>query len=278
MNNYQLNNCKIVNIVWTDRGILLGIMYYIIRLYSKLIKKIIIIDNKRYRKFLRIIFPNLRFKKSSRHFDNYFYFNIRTIIKKQDIIIDYLSNYDDTINTEKINLIPWFDMNDPLIIYLYDDKESLDADSYKKFIKDFVKCRRGSYNGYYWDTYMERHILNKYKEFVSHENITWVFNKMNEFLASEYTDTVNYYAKVFYQPVTVSQPSYEPYRRISPQDIEYSKPITPIKPEIPIKPIKKDDIPKQPATKEEPIDNEEKLQELIKIFTNKVNSIYDLME
>ena len=85
------NECKIVNVVWIERGILITIIYYILKKYKILLDKILIIDNKRYCKFLKIIFPELKFKTFKKHSSNNFYFNIRKIIKNQDIIIDYLA-------------------------------------------------------------------------------------------------------------------------------------------------------------------------------------------
>ena len=70
--------------------------------YNVLLKKIIIIENSKYITILKILFPKLKFKKNDMKNNNkYFYFNIRKIIKQQDIIIDYLNNYDNYINTNK---------------------------------------------------------------------------------------------------------------------------------------------------------------------------------
>ena len=48
---------------------------------------------------LKLFFPNLKFRLFKKHKKRNFYFNIRTIIKQQDIIIDYISNYSEIINT-----------------------------------------------------------------------------------------------------------------------------------------------------------------------------------
>ena len=125
MNTYL--NCNTVNIIWTDRGIKLAIMYVIYFYYNKIKHKNIIIFNKNFRNFAKLLFPKLLiFKKVSNTNNNNknFYFNIRYIIKKQDIFIDYIKNYDNTIFTKKINLIPWYDINDPLIIYFYNKKKN----------------------------------------------------------------------------------------------------------------------------------------------------------
>ena len=204
--NNIIPKCNLVNIVWVDRGILLSIIAHIVRHHSKLIKKTIIINNKRYRKFLRVLFPELKFKEYVNDSDNNFYFNIRTIIKKQDVFIDYLSNYEKNIPTANVRLIPWFDMNDPLIIYKYNDKKNVDCIEYKLFIKDFVSCTRANYNGFIWDAYMETRILKKYTKFSGDINIISLLTYLNNYLSSEYTDTVNtitntvLYPQIYYQP------------------------------------------------------------------------------
>lgn len=188
----QTPYCKLINIVWPDRGILLSIIITIIKKYNKLLKKIIVINNKRYRKFLRIIFPELKFSKFIKiHTDN-FYFNIRSIIIKQDIMIDYLTNYDDVIKTSKIYFSPWYDMNDPLIIYEYNENNDCNVEPYKIFIKKFSLCRRGNYyNGYSWDNIIEMNILNKYINQINNNfNIDTILSLLNKHLSSEYTDTV----------------------------------------------------------------------------------------
>ena len=96
-----------INIVWIERGIILRIIEYIINKYELLSKKTIIVEDKRYRMILRNIFPTLVFSKYKEHTDINFYFNIRRIIKNQDVIIDYINNYNSHIFGENIHLIPY---------------------------------------------------------------------------------------------------------------------------------------------------------------------------
>ena len=114
-----MDNCNLVNTIWIDKGIVIILIYYIMKYYNKLKKKIIIIKNYKYINICKILFTKLNFMTYKIHDSNNFYFNIRHIIYNQDIIIDYINNYDNFINTNKINLIPWYDMNDPLITYKY---------------------------------------------------------------------------------------------------------------------------------------------------------------
>ena len=160
--NIENTNCKFVNTVWIEKGIILTLIYYIIKKYEILLKKTIIIDNTKHRILMKILFSELKFSKFISDSNNNFYFNIRTINKKQDIIIDYINNYDDFINTKKIKLVPWYDMNDILIVYEYDSKKKLYIDNIKNFIINFNKCRRNNYNNEIYDKFIENKIINKY--------------------------------------------------------------------------------------------------------------------
>jgi hypothetical protein len=191
------NECKIVNIVWIERGIIITIIYHILKKYKKLVDKIIIIDNKRYCKFLKIIFPELKFKTFKKHSSNNFYFNIRKIIKNQDIIIDYLANYTDNINTNKISLLPWYDMNDPIIVYEYKSDIKIKVKKHKFFINNFSQCKRGDYYNKTWDAFIELLILQKYAKFNNNIHYNYFFNIINTFLKSTYTDTVQK-PKIYY--------------------------------------------------------------------------------
>jgi hypothetical protein len=88
--------------------------------------------------------------------------NIRRILKKQDVIIDYLNNYDDYINTKMIDLVPWYDGDDILTIYIVDKKESLSVNQIKQNLLNFSHCNRGNYFGHVWDMVREKQILVNY--------------------------------------------------------------------------------------------------------------------
>jgi len=200
-------NCRIINIVWIERGILFAIFAYILKNYDKLIDKIIIIDNKNYRTFFSIIFPKLKFNKYKDENSHNFYFNIRRIIKKQDVIIDYISNYKKYINTKKIKLIPWYDLNDPLIIYKYNENKKLKIKKYTIFFKIFSSCRRANYNGTIWDSYIENKIMLSYIKKNPNIKFNFLLNFINTFIRSNYTNTTNNiiqikeYPKIYYQQI-----------------------------------------------------------------------------
>ena len=198
MINQQIlnSNCKLVNTVWIEKGIIITILYYLIKNYDLLLNKIIIIDNVRYRILLKSLFPKFIFSEFTKNNKKNFYFNIRKIIKKQDVIIDYINNYENFINTKKIRLVPWFDMNDILISYIYDPKEKLYIDKYINFIINFNKCRRSNYNNSIYDQVMENKVFYDYliNKNININNINLQeLNKLIEKFINKYTDTINNY-------------------------------------------------------------------------------------
>jgi len=218
-NNINTNiNCKLVNIVWIERGILLTIIYFVLKYYDILKHKVIIVDNTMYCDFLNYIFKNLIFKKFKKHKSYNFYFNIRKIIKKQDIIIDYVHNYDNTIETNKLYLVPWYDMNDVLVAYRYDEYNYVKVNKYKRFINIFSKCRRGNYNNIIWDMFIEFEIYKKYVSFNRHFNVMDIFNNINDVIISNYTNTIE--KKYYYVPVINNVPVYTQQNIINVASIE----------------------------------------------------------
>lgn len=164
MNKIIKYNNKLINIIWPDRGIKLAIIYNILKYYNKIKNKNIIINNKDYRVFAKIMFPELiiiKFKNNIENKNN-FYFNIREIIIKKNIFIDYLYNYtNDNIPTKKLNVIPWFDINDPIIYFRYSKKNFLNFNNECTKIIYFGNINR-YINNKLWDNIIEYNILYKY--------------------------------------------------------------------------------------------------------------------
>ena len=155
------------NINFSNRSIILAIIYNIVNNYDLLINKNIIIEILKYRKIISKLFPNLNISNSINNNYNY-YFNINNIIKNQDVFIYYLNNYNNLINTDKINLMPWYNSNNPLITFIYNKDHEINIKLYKNFINYFNKNKR-SINNNIWDINKEINILNKYN--LIHPNI-----------------------------------------------------------------------------------------------------------
>lgn len=171
-------NYNYINIVWIERGIILSIIEYIVDSYGLFTNKNIIIEDKRYRRILRDIFPRLSFSKYDGHKSNNFYFNIRRIIRNQDVVIDYINNYDKYIFGEDIELIPYYDINDIIIIYNVSNMKS-GTQYYKNLFFNFSMKNRGNFNYNVWDHVKEKQILLKFqKKF----KVNWslIFNLINK--------------------------------------------------------------------------------------------------
>lgn len=187
ISNYNNSTCKLINIVWIERGILLTIIGYILKKFKTLLTKTIIIENDRCREFLKLLFPLHVFQRFIAHSPDNFYFNVRKIIYMQDIIIDYVANCDDVLFTKKINLVPWYDMNDMLIYYKIESEKALSLNTLMPELKFFSKCTRGNFYGYVWDAYVEAGILQKYTKANKNLQPTVLLQMVNTFLSKEYT-------------------------------------------------------------------------------------------
>ena len=199
--NILLNNkCKLINIVWIDRCIKLAIIFNILLYYEQLLNKIIIIDNSEYRYFIRYMFPELTFikfnKNNNIYNEKYFYINIKNILINKDIIIDYISNYPINIPTDKIYCIPWFDVNDPIITFIYKKNNNLEYLIEYNTIFNFSHCIRSNK----WDIKIEYMILNYYKYIKSINNIQLVYNKFNYYIKKNYNH-YNMNNKIYYYPI-----------------------------------------------------------------------------
>jgi hypothetical protein len=177
------------SIIWIERGIIFTLIKIIIRNYSLIKNKVIIIDNVFYRKLMKKLFINLKFSKFTKHNKNNFYINIRNIVYKKDYIIDYVNNYDDFIYTNKINLVPWYDLNDPLVYYKYDNKSKIFITNFKIEQIKFSLYKRHYYNYYniyeQWDILQEFNILKNYSDnFFS--PIINTLNLINNYLTTYY--------------------------------------------------------------------------------------------
>lgn len=166
-------SCNKYNIIWVERGIILSIIDYITQNYKKIQNKNIIIENIRYQTFIKILFPDLIFKPINHKSKNNFYFNIRKIIKKQDVIIDYLNNHN-TINGKNIDLIPYYDYNDILVRFEV-NKNKIPSNEIISSFKQFHHSNRCNYNntGFIWDLIKEKQIINN----LSRNNLS-KFNKI----------------------------------------------------------------------------------------------------
>jgi hypothetical protein len=158
----------------------------ILKKYKKLKNRILIINNKTYRTIIKQIFPELTFDRYREDDEDNFYFNIRSVIKEQDVFIDIIKNYDKYVYTKKIYLLPWYDMNDPLIVYSYNSKYKIRIQKFIDYIDMFTKMKRCNYNGSLWDTTIEYNIFKKYNTIKPSDNIRMIYSMFNQYVMKNY--------------------------------------------------------------------------------------------
>jgi hypothetical protein len=176
--------------IWINRGIIISLIYIILKIYNKLKDKYLIIKQTYIREFLQFLFPKLKFinNKKNRYSNDsdsdddhkdYFDFFIRSTPSKADnnyVVIDYLSNYNKIIPTDELWLVPYYDENDPLVLYLYKHSSLNDSKDTKylktkeqyQIINDFSRNKRYNYNSDIhpdiknWDLFFESSTLARY--------------------------------------------------------------------------------------------------------------------
>ena len=78
-------------------------------------------------------------------------------------MIDYINNYDKYIFGEDIELIPYYDINDIIIIYNVSNMKS-GTQYYKNLFFNFSMKNRGNFNYNVWDHVKEKQILLKFQK------------------------------------------------------------------------------------------------------------------
>ena len=186
------------DIIWNDRGIIIILIEYILKNFNNLKNKNIIIENVSFLNLFKSLFRNLKFTSYTKHSKSNFYFNIKRIIKHQDLIIDEIDNYNKKINGENIVLVPWTDKNNFLILYEYSNKQ-VNLESYRnKF--NLILNNRYQFNGYLWDLLREKEILNVYQKYNS--NFSW--DNLFRILNTYFRKTNNYIIKNKYIPIMIN--------------------------------------------------------------------------
>ena len=272
------------------RGILINLIYVISLLQKKLVKKNLIINNKKYRDIIKKIYPNISINKKN---DNEkYYFNIRKITKKQDYIIDYLENYK-KINAKSVFLVPWSDPIDPLIIFKYNEKYNINSDIIKNQIQIFNCNQRNNYKNKndIWDNYIEIYMLEniiKYTDNKKLENIIndkkyIIYTNLHKLLQKSCDKSYNSLNNELYfqaEPYTVV--AYEKYEKKNP-DLTNKEVINNIKHKYNeiiikltqnyIKKINQDNIEDLKNTK---LVSQNDIEELIKIMNEKIRYINNI--
>lgn len=169
------------DLVWEDKGIIIGIIHYL----TVNVKKIrnVYIENKLFYKIIKDLFPIFKFYNDFN--DDPGKRDINISIKSRKIINKTLviNNIDNIEKIKTLNkdffLLPWFNVYNPIIMFKYrDDKDEMNITKIKKTAKKFNEERlehitQGklpyltSYKCdiIFWDMFIEYSILKRYSLF-----------------------------------------------------------------------------------------------------------------
>lgn len=119
-----------------NKGILLALLYFILKKYKHLINLKIKINLSKYQKILKLLFSDLKFTSSDKDT-----FNININTKEQgNLNITYI-NFLEEIKANKIYIVPWFDGDNPLIMFMK-SKKIQNINEVNKKIVDWHNCSR----------------------------------------------------------------------------------------------------------------------------------------
>jgi len=204
----QYNNLITTNnLIWEEKGIILGIIFYILKHVKKLLR--VYIEDKFFYRLIKDLFPILDVQ--NRYEDEPGKYGVNICVKTTqynhgDLILNNINNIDD-LRTKRKNLflLPWFNRNNPIIMFKYDERKNKgDINQLKRRIKKFHKVRLEnivvgnyvlpSYNCQYlfWDMFLEYYILKKYSIFFNIDVdiiANYLYHKVNSFNCKKIIET-----------------------------------------------------------------------------------------
>jgi hypothetical protein len=208
-----MSDCNIINIKWEDRGIILGFIYFIAKKYDKMIMKTIYLPDTKLRALMTFLFKDIDFVSNKKKAD--FLIRIRNT-KKGHLNINNINNLPEEISIKKYYLLPWYDNDNPIIMYSTGSKTIKTIDIKKKILK--TACERGEPHGEpnyitqkcknIWDSQLEFNILSKYCDLYN-IHIGYVYNLITNYLTADMCGINNQPVPVYYK---VEVPKYIPYK------------------------------------------------------------------
>jgi len=194
---YRNNRLQDYNLIWEEKGIVLGIIFYIVENIENI--RDVYIKDHHFLKIIKCVFPNInfhyRYKKKDENGLNIF---IKTHkIKTNALIINNINNIKE-IRTKQKNfyLLPWFNVNNPIVMFKYSKKrKEKNIETIKRKIHEFNHMRFNTYVDeqlplinykcgiVFWDIFTEYQILNAYSE-IYRTNINVIYDFLNKYINS----------------------------------------------------------------------------------------------
>jgi hypothetical protein len=283
------------SIIWENKGIVLGIIIYILNNYNKLKDKKIIIRNERYKFILERLFLSMefRFHTDEEPNKNIFEINIRNN-NKRGLIINNINNL------EKIQgipaLLPWYDKYNPIVMFFYNEKKSKHREKILYKINKFsVEERLEPYGPInfievlckirIWDTHFEHYVLEMLRRKFGYSKVStyeFISNVLTEKPCGEVTPVIKYpviYERIVKQPIPII---YTLIKEVEKEISDAQKKVAPICTCKPDKIVTPTGLTIEPVVKPtvEPTDkcNCKEYQDLIDILNKKLeilNSIFN---
>jgi hypothetical protein len=125
-----------MNIIWENKGIVLGIISYLVENHVLLKNNVIVIQNTKFKTVISNLFPDFKIVDNGPGFK----INIKNQ-KNSGLVINNLQNLS-TINAKKVKVLPWFDIDNPIVMYLHTKKKVYDKDFFEKDLHNFNKNTR----------------------------------------------------------------------------------------------------------------------------------------
>lgn len=203
---------KDYNLVYEERGIILGIMNFILDNMNKYNQ--INIENKHYFKIIRQLFPMFRVTRDYDKEKTSLNIYVRSRkIRDHGLIINNLDNIKKIRSKKKhFYLLPWFNINNPIIMFKYDkSKPKKNIDKLKGYVEKFniIRLKEYSYeripimsykfNILFWDIFVEYRILNRYCR-LTNSNINTIYDFLTKFLGGFNVNVPTYVPRYIERP------------------------------------------------------------------------------
>jgi hypothetical protein len=161
------------NIIIEDRGIIVGIMYYILKRINRLFNKIIVIHDKRIRDIIKYFFYDLNIKKAGDGFQ----INIRNNNHNSGLIINNLNNLPEKIHAKKVYYLLWFNKDNPIVMYEYEQNKIKDKNKIKKDFDNFYRTLHEMCKVAEWNVTSDNDIIKKFtKRYIIYGNTEKISN------------------------------------------------------------------------------------------------------
>lgn len=227
------------NIIIEDRGVIIGLMYFILRYYPKIRDKKIIIADGRIRKIIKYLFYDLEIKKKGIGI----VVNIRNS-NYEGVVINHYNNLR-RLQTNNVYILPWGNKDNPMVMFRVNNKYNKDMKEYDEVIKYHhdkfeERCKTLKY-----DLILDNSIINLYSDLYYESDPAYISDFIHCYL-HDYIDC---------NKQTIQNPVYLPYityvdryvPQYVPYEIEKECPVCPDPPKCPDKSTKFQGASDKPA-------------------------------